>query len=369
MVQWLAHVFGQEFSRHVWNAFLFVLITAIVGFLFKLFLNTIGRRLVAHTETALDDDIFAIILPRIKWLTIIVAAYLAVEELARGVHVSETTNRTLILYVEGIIYIAFVVFFTSLLIRLLSTMLRYSINRRAQSNNTALQTELFPLANRILSIVLIFIGGVTVLNHFGVDVSSLLVFFGGGSVAVALAAQETLANMIAGFVIMFDKPFRTGDFVKLPTGEAGIVYEIGLRSTKILDADNSIIIIPNAELTKARVINFAYPSSEVRILVTVPIPYGTDVQRAKSIILTVSQQHPDVLSSPAPSVFFTALNETSCELQFVGRIGDWKKKFIVETSLREQIYSAFQREGILPPYPHHIVQMTPKGAHETSHGS
>lgn len=369
MVQWFAEIFGPEFSQHVWNALVFALSAAIVGFFFKFFLQTVGRRIVAHTETEFDDEIFAIVLPRVKWLTVIVGAYLAVEELARGVHATETTNKQLILYAEGIIYVSFVVFLTGLTIRILSTMLRYGINRQAQNSNTALKTELFPLLNRILSILLVFIAGVTALNHFGVDVSSFLVFFGGGSVAVALAAQETLANMIAGFVIMFDKPFRIGDRVKLPTGEAGDVYEIGLRSTKILDFDNNIIIIPNAELTKARVINFSYPSSNVRVLVTLSIPYGTNIEKAKSIILSRAQQHPDVLQQPSPSVFLTSLNETSCELQLVAQTADWKTKFNVETSLREQVYTAFQQEGILPPYPHHVVHLSSENAYETSKNS
>lgn len=370
MAEWFANIFGPEFSVHVWNVIIFVLITAVVGFLVKIFLQTVGRRLVAHTETDFDDEIFAIILPRVKWLTIIIAAYLAVEELARGVHVTETTNRQLILYAEGIIYLSFVTFLTGLAVRILSTMLRYAINRHAQGSSTALRTELFPLLNRILSILLVFIAGVIALNHFGVDVSSFLVFFGGGSVAVALAAQETLANMIAGFVIMFDKPFRIGDRINLPTGEAGIVYEIGLRSTKILDFDNNSIIIPNAELTKARVVNFSYPAPDVRVLVTLSVPYGTTIDHVKKIILTLAQQHADVLTEPSPAVFLTALNETSCELQLVARTAEWKNKFLVETTLREQIYTALQSAGIAPPYPHSVVHISPQSnADETSQSS
>ncbi len=151
----------------------------------------------------------------------------------------------------------------------------------AKKTESTINEAVFPILNRLVMILILFIAVVISLGHFGVDVSSLLVFLGGGSVAIALAAQETLANMIAGFIIMLDRPFRLGDRIKLPTGEIGDVYEIGLRSTKILDFDNNLIISPNSELTKTKVINYSYPRNDIRVLVEVNVAYGTSIERAK----------------------------------------------------------------------------------------
>ena len=213
------------------------------------------------------------------------------------------------------------------------------------------------------------IATVTMLGHFGVDVSSMLVFLGGGSVAIALAAQETLANMIAGFVIMFDQPFRIGNRIKLPTGETGDVFGIGLRSTKILDSDNNVIVIPNAELTKSRVINFSYPSAEIRILIDIPVAYGTDIGRAKSIMLSAARENHEILKIPAPEAILLAMNESSCQLQLIANVSNWKSKGTAENNLRERMYVLFQAEKILPGFLQHVVQIAPDKSNAHSKNS
>jgi MscS family membrane protein len=215
-------------------------------------------------------------------------------------------------------------------------------------------------------ILILFVAVMIALGHFGVDVSSLLVFLGGGSVAIALAAQETLSNMIAGFIIMIDRPFRLGDRIKLPSGEIGEVYEIGLRSSKILDFDNNLIVSPNAELTKTKIINYSYPKNDIRVLVEVRVAYGTSIERAKEIMLTLARQNSDLLEQPEPSIFFSAMGESSCTLQLIGRTDDWKKKGRAENALREQIYTAFMKEGISPGMAQHIVQLSSPNPHVSS---
>ena len=232
MGKWLYQYFGTEFASHFMNASFMIAAVVIIGFLLRYFLNTIGRKLVTRTNTQLDDQLFDIFVPRIKWLTIIAALYLSTEELAKGIHSTDKMSQEIIRYSENIIYIAFVIFITSLLIRIIDTVLKYSMVRHAQNTASTLNSAVLPILDRVIALILLMIATVTMLGHFGVDVSSMLVFLGGGSVAIALAAQETLANMIAGFVIMFDQPFRIGNRIKLPTGETGDVFGIGLRSTK-----------------------------------------------------------------------------------------------------------------------------------------
>jgi small-conductance mechanosensitive channel len=228
----------------------------------------------------------------------------------------------------------------------------------AKKTASTINEAVFPILNRLVMILSLFIAIVISLGHFGVDVSSLLVFLGGGSVAIALAAQETLANMIAGFVIMLDRPFRLGDRIKLPSGEIGDVFEIGLRSTKILDFDNNLIVSPNAELTKTKVINYSYPKNDIRVLVEVRVAYGTSIEQAKEIMVTLARQNADLLKQPEPNVFFSAMGETSCTLQLIGRTDDWKKKGRAENVLREQIYTAFMKEGISSGIAQHVVQLS-----------
>jgi small-conductance mechanosensitive channel len=351
--------FDTEFGRHCMNALFMVAVVAVIGFILRHFLNTIVRKLVSKTNTQLDDRLFDIFVPRVKWLTIIVALYLAAEEISKGILAADRTSQSIIHYSEGIIYIAFVIFITNLLIRLFDTVVQHTMERHARNISSTVNAAILPVLNKVIMIILVLIALVTILGHFGVDVSSLLVFLGGGSVALALAAQETLANMIAGFIIMFDQPFHIGNRIKLPTGETGDVVLIGLRCTNILDIDNNIIVIPNSELTKTRVVNLSYPTTEVRISVDFPVAYGTDMNRAKAIILSAAGENSDVLKTPTPEAILLELKEYSCLLRLVARTANWRMKAPVENALRERIYMLFRTENISSGYSEHVVHMKP----------
>ena len=348
VLQRIQQFIGNGFTLYLWNGFVAFAVVMIVGFFLKYLLHTVGRKLIAKTDTALDDNLFDVILPRLKWLAIVIGLYLAVEQIAKGIALTDRIGEELIRYSEGILYVAFVSLFTLLVIRIIDTLLKHTMEVHAKKTLSTINEDVFPILNRLVMILILFVAVVISLGHFGVDVSSLLVFLGGGSVALALAAQDTLANMIAGFVIMLDRPFRLGDRIVLPSGEIGDVHEIGLRSTKILDFDNNIIVCPNAELTKTIVINYSYPRNEIRVLVEIKIAYGTSIERAREIMPNVARQNSDLLKQPEPNIIFSAMGETSCTLQLIGHTDDWKKKGRAENALREQLYTAFMRKEFLP---------------------
>lgn len=351
--------FSGPFTVHIANALLLFAGAAAIGFLIKLVLNTAGRKVTARTRTELDDRILQVLLPRVKWLTIVIGLYLAAEELAKGIAHTDKTGIQLIAYVEGMIYLATIGLVAMLSYRLADVSLTYAIEQHAHRTSSRLDDALLPTIHRLVMIVIFLIAAIMALGHFGVDVSSLLVFLGGSSVAIALAAQDTLQNMIAGFVIMLDRPFRIGDRIKLPSGEVGDVYEIGLRSTKVLDFDNNLIVSPNSELVKTKVINYSYPRSEVRVLVEVGVSYGTPVEKAREIMLGIARRHQDVLKHPDPEVFVVNLTDSACVLNLAARTDDWKKKFRAETQIREEIYRTFLAQGITPGHPERVVHLVP----------
>lgn len=148
-----------------------------------------------------------------------------------------------------------------------------------------LKKSAFFLIKKLSRIAIFIIFAAYALEHFGVDIKALLVSFGVSSLAIAFAAQETLSNMIAGFIIMIDRPFSLGDAIKLPTGEIGTVHEIGFRSSKILDQENNVVIISNAELLRSRVINFSSPEKKYIFYIEASIKF----YEFKSTLETCSQ--------------------------------------------------------------------------------
>lgn len=341
------------------TALLLFLGAMAVGWITRWVLNTLGRRLIARTVSDLDNIILEIVVDRIKWIAVVAGAYLASEELAQTTGVTSAAVRQWLGYGQGVIFVCFVAVIASVLIRVADSSVKYTMETHARKSSQKLNEAVLPLLNRVINILIVLIALIIILHHFGQDVSSLVVSLGVGSLAIALAAQETIANMIGGFVIMTDRPFRVGDRIKLSSGEIGDVHEIGIRSTKILDFDNNLIVSPNAELIKGRIINYSYPAEQIRVAVDVSVAYGTDLARARAIMLKFATQHPDVLKDPAPAVFLVSFGESSLNLQLSGRTNDFRLKFPVETTLREQIYNAFLKEGIEIPLPQRVVHLPP----------
>ena len=133
----------------------------------------------------------------------------------------------------------------------------YRINI-AQKTATRLDDEFIPLLRRTTHTIIWVIALIIVLSKLGININALIATLGVGSLAIALAAQDTIANIISGFLIMVDRPFRIGDSVKLPSGENVEVLDIGIRRSKFLAEDGAIIIVPNLDLSKSKIVNFTY---------------------------------------------------------------------------------------------------------------
>jgi small-conductance mechanosensitive channel len=214
-----------------------------------------------------------------------------------------------------------------------------------------------PLITRLVKIIIFVIALIIILKHFGQDVQSLVVSLGVGSLAIALAAQETLSNMISGFVIMTDRPFRVGDRVKLDTGETGDIYQIGLRSTRILTLDNTLIIVPNALIVKEKLENLSYPAPDVRVEVTVGVSYDSDVHKVKAILLDICDKNPKILKEPAPNAYFKNFGDSSLDFFLACRVSNWKDEWTVAEEIRLEILRRFREEKIEIPFPQRTIWM------------
>ncbi|MFC1624380.1 mechanosensitive ion channel family protein [Candidatus Omnitrophota bacterium] len=123
---------------------------------------------------------------------------------------------------------------------------------------TKLDDKLIPIVRRTSNVIIWTIALLVILPLYGINISALIAALGVGSLAIALAAQDTIANVISGFMIMVDSPFRIGDRIKLPSGEIVEVLDIGVRRSEFLSEDKAIIIVPNLDLSKSKIVNYTY---------------------------------------------------------------------------------------------------------------
>lgn len=160
------------------------------------------------------------------------------------------------------IFTIFIICVTFIIQRVVEAMLEWYKENIAAKTKSQLDDRLIPLLRRTIKVVIWVIAFLVVLPIYGVNISALIAALGVSSLAIALAAQDTIANIIAGFLIMVDVPFMVGDKVKLPTGEVVEVLDIGVRRSKFLSEDKAIVIVPNLNLSKSKIVNYTYGEQE-----------------------------------------------------------------------------------------------------------
>lgn len=152
----------------------------------------------------------------------------------------------------------FIIILSFIFQRIVDGMLMWYRKNVAEKTITHLDDQLIPFFRRFIRVVIWIIALLIILPLYGVNISALIATLGVGSLAVALAAQDTIANIIAGFLIMVDRPFKIGDRIKIPSGEMVRVLDIGIRRSKFLSEDKAIIIVPNLDLSKSKIVNYTY---------------------------------------------------------------------------------------------------------------
>lgn len=194
------------------------------------------------------------------------------------------------------------------------------------------------------------IGLVMAASQLGIDIAAALAGIGVVGIAVGFAAQETIANMIAGFLIFWDRPFEVGDYVTT-LGKYGEVRNITMRTTRIRTPENTYIVLPNKQIIGELLVNHSM-LGHMRVNVPVGIAYKEDIRRARSVLLEAAQGTRGVLETPSPDVVATELGGSSVNLEVRVWIKDAKEEQPVFFGTLEACKLALDAAGIEIPFPH-----------------
>jgi len=206
------------------------------------------------------------------------------------------------------------------------------------------------LVDSVYSVVVMAIAVVMAADQIGINVTAALAGMGIAGVAAGFAAQDSLANSIAGFLIFWDKPFKVGDFVSVES-EYGQVTEITLRTTRIRTRNNTFVVIPNKEIIDGVLVNHSM-YGETRVDVPVGIAYKENIDEARSALLAAVGGIDGVLEEPAPRVVVKALGASSIDLEVRVWIGDAEVERPVYFRTVEACKKALDEAGIEIPFPH-----------------
>ena len=258
---------------------------------------------------------------------------------------------------NGIFFILLTLIISYLAYALIKTFCDWYLKEIATKTKSKFDDQFIPLFSRVMKIVIVFIVLTVILSHFKINITGFVATAGIASLAVALAAQDSLANMFASFTLLVDRPFRVGDRIELSSGEIGDVYGIGLRSTKILSFDNTLLVIPNAEIAKSKIINYSYPDPKLKIRQKVSVAYGTDLEKVKRILKGVCSCHPEVKKEPRPIVYFTEFGESSLDLLLICWIDSFQDKFRINDEINMEIKKQFEKEKVEVPFPQQDIHI------------
>ena len=189
---------------------------------------------------------------------------------------------------------------------------------------------------------------ISVLTVLGVPTTSLIAMISAPGVAIALALQNSLANLAGGLLIILNKPFSKGDLIEAQ-GVTGIVEEIHLMNCKLHTVQNKDIIVPNGALFNGTIVNSSSSGCR-RIDISVGVGYNTDLAKAKAVLMQIAESNDAVLDSPLPSVGVADLGDSAIMLDFLVWC-DTENYWKVYYGVREEIINAFRLENIEIPFP------------------
>jgi small-conductance mechanosensitive channel len=206
------------------------------------------------------------------------------------------------------------------------------------------------LVGSVYRITVVVLGLVMAASQIGVNVGAALAGIGVIGIAIGFAAQDSLANTIAGFLIFIDKPFLVGDWVTV-SQEYGRVSNITLRSTRIRTPQNTYVVIPNKNIIDSVLVNHS-KNGETRVDVPIGIAYKEDIRRARDVMLRAVRAVDFVLLEPAPDVIVASLGNSSIDLLVRVWIDDAASERAVEAGVLEHCKIALDQAGIQIPFPH-----------------
>jgi len=336
-------------AKEILGALLIISVFWMLSNLTVMVLNKWGRRLTAFTKTDLDDRVLQRVIPYVSRLFNVLGIYLAIRSLP--------LHENLVMVASGIIYIILVVIVCNLIYHAVDELMKWYVAGQQETAGAAVSRQMVPIAEKIVSLFLMGAALIVVLKHFNYDIFSLVTALGIGSLAIGMAAKDTLAHMISGFTIMLDRPFRIGDRIQLIGGQIGDVADIGLRSTKIKTLDNQLLIIPNSDLCNTMLTNQAFPDSRVKGRINIGVEYGSDVDQVKQLLVATAEEVTGVLSDPAPEAYFVSFGDSALNMSLFFWVEDYATLFAATDKVNSLILKRFNEHSIEIPFPTRTVKL------------
>lgn len=274
---------------------------------------------------------------------------LMLNKLANGIEIAGFTLEPLRI-ISGLLVIALLVSLTHVFKKHFSEswLRRTSLSRGAREASTTIAGY--------LGILLAILLGLSVA---GIHFENMAIIAGALSVGIGFGLQNIVNNFVSGLILLFERPIRRGDWIKVGNAE-GYVREISIRSTTIQTFDRSDIIVPNSEIISGQLTNMMLNDNFGRIIIPIGVAYGSDTERVMSILREAANNHPAVLKERSDmkiQVFFRGFGDNALNFELRCFIRDIEAKLGVTSDLNLAIDKAFRQQNVEVPFPQRTIHL------------
>jgi len=341
----LRRILTENPMELVWPAVIF-LVTLGLGWILRSLIMRALRAWTSRTQSRAGLILTEALRGPILIWTLILAVHLALQGSELPIRITDWGAKALL--------VLWIVSLTMMCMQVAGNMVRfYGAQVPGALPVTTLTENLAQLAVVLLGIVLL-------LKAIGLEITPILTALGVGGLAVALALQDTLSNLFAGFYIAVARQIRLGDYIKLNTNEEGYVTDITWRSTTIRGLANNMVIIPNSKLAQAIVTNYYLPEKRMSSNIQVGVSYDCDPDHVEQVLLDVANHAVGevigLLGDPPPAVTFDpGFGDSSLNFTIGFQVAEFANQFGVRHQLRKRVFRRLKEEGIEMPFPTRTV--------------
>lgn len=325
----------------------YLLLGMIVGVLMEVLLMSRLKKMAERTKWKGDDFLIQLLKGMLFFWSTFIGAYFALRHLK--------INNIFVFASDKFVFAA-VVF--SLTILVSNAVMKLVKLKTKESAGLLPSTSII---TNVIRITIFLIGGLIILQTLGISIAPLLTALGVGGLAVALALQDTLSNLFAGIQIIASQQVRTGDYVKLESGEEGYVADITWRSTSIRMLSNNLVIVPNSKIASAIFINYHLPDKEMAVLVEVGVSYDSDLviveqvttETAKEIIGAIEGK----MKGFEPFIRYHTFGDSSINFTVILRASEFANQYVIKHEFIKALHKSYAKHNIEIPFPIRTVYL------------
>jgi small-conductance mechanosensitive channel len=290
------------------------------------------KSIIRRTPTRFDDAFLRTIARESKWLVTVFLARYAIR------HAGLLSDR-LRMILDDVSFLLGLVLAVVIALKLINFAAQWYKDHLEPEKDRSRLDPIVLTMQRVAGVLVVVIGASIGLSHFGINITAISALILAGALVISMGTRSIVADVVSGFLILLDQPFRVGDDILIEAlGTWGRVTDIGTRSTHLHTRDNRVVIVPNSQIGEGRVTNYSYPDPRYRAQVEIGVPYGSDVIRVRRVIQDAVRAVDGVLADRPVEVLFLQFGDSAR----VMHVRWWVESIRRERRVRDQVNIAIE---------------------------